>query len=186
MSETDKITRYRRNPDLPVKTTRDLYPLLDGLKSVGDQVTNNTTNITNINNIVNNIVGNLTPQFTNGNASPIVIGTPVYVSANDTVDKAKADAVGTVNVVGFVAEPSIASSASGGILMDGVLSATTGQWDAVAGTTGGLTKDVIYYLSTATAGQITSTPPTTGYTKELGIGVSTTELKIDIKNRIKM
>lgn len=128
------------------------------------------------------------PQLINGNAGAIVIGTPVYASANNTVDKAKGDAVATVNVVGLVAETSIASAATGGIQMDGVLSATTGQWDAVAGTTGGLTRDVIYYLSAATAGLLTSTAPTVAgqFVVQVGIGISTTEMRISVESRIKL
>lgn len=128
------------------------------------------------------------PQLTNANAGSIPIGTPVYASANDSVDKAKADAVGTVNVIGLVAETSIAAAGTGGIQMDGVLTATTGQWDTVAGTSGGLTKDVIYYLSAATSGILTSTAPSVAgqYVKEIGIAISTTELRINIKNRIKL
>lgn len=128
------------------------------------------------------------PQLINGNAGSIVIGAPVYSSANDTVDKAKADAVGTANVIGLVADTSIAAAGTGGIQMDGVLAATTGQWDAVAGTTGGLTKDVIYYLSAATAGILTSTAPSVAgqYVLQVGIAISTTEMKIDIKQRIKL
>ena len=128
------------------------------------------------------------PQFTNGNAGPIVIGTPVYMSANDTVDKAKADTVGTVNVIGLVYDTSIASSAVGGIQIDGILTATTGQWDAIAGTTGGLTKDVFYYLSSATAGILSSTAPSVAgqFSICIGIGISTTEMKINIQPRIKL
>lgn len=128
------------------------------------------------------------PQLTNGNAGSLVIGTPVYASGNDTVDKAKADAVGTVNVIGLVADTSISAAAVGGVQMGGILAATTGQWDAVAGTTGGLTKDVIYYLSAATAGILTSTAPsTTGqFVVAVGIAISTTELKIEIQPRIKL
>jgi hypothetical protein len=128
------------------------------------------------------------PQLTNANAGSIVIGTPVYASANDSVDKAKADAVGTVNCIGLVADTSIAAAGVGGIQMDGILAATTGQWDAVAGTSGGLTKDVIYYLSAATAGLLTSTAPSTAgqYVKEIGIAISTTEMKIQVERRIKL
>jgi hypothetical protein len=128
------------------------------------------------------------PQLTNGNAGSLAIGTPVYASGNDSVDKAKADAVGTVNVIGLIADASVASAATGGVQMDGVLTATTTQWDAVAGTTGGLTKDVIYYLDPSTAGKLTSTAPSAAgqYVKEIGIAISTTELKIDIKPRIKL
>lgn len=128
------------------------------------------------------------PQLTNGNAGTVPIGTPVYSSANDTVDKAKADAVGTTNCIGLVADTSIAAAAVGGIQMDGILAATTGQWDTVAGTTGGLTKDVIYYLSAATAGLITSTAPSSAgqFVVSLGIAISTTEMRINIKSRIKL
>jgi hypothetical protein len=128
------------------------------------------------------------PQFTNGNAGAIVIGAPVYISANNTVDKAKADAVGTVNVIGLAYDASTASAASGGVLIDGVLTASTAQWDAVAGTSGGLTKDVIYYLSAATAGLLTSTAPSAAgqFVVAVGIGLSTTDMKIEIQPRIKL
>jgi len=127
-------------------------------------------------------------QMINGNAGTIVIGTAVYTSANGTVDKARGNAVGTVNVIGLVGDTSILAAGSGGIQMDGILTATTGQWDAVAGTTGGLTRDVIYYLSSATAGLLTSTAPTTvsEFVVPVGIAISTTELKIEIGQRIKL
>lgn len=128
------------------------------------------------------------PQFINGNAGAIVIGAPVYSSANGTVDKAKADAVGTVNVIGLAYDASTAAAATGGFLLDGVLTASTAQWDAVAGTTGGLTKDAIYYLSAAAAGVLTATAPsTTGqFVVAVGIGLSTTDMKIEIQPRIKL
>jgi len=128
------------------------------------------------------------PQLTNDEAGAIVIGTPVYVDANDGVKKAKADAVGTANVIGLVAEVSISNGAVGGIQTDGILAATTGQWDAVAGTSGGLTKDTWYYLSAATAGLITATAPSAAgqFVKPIGIAISTTEMKIDIGHRIKL
>jgi hypothetical protein len=134
------------------------------------------------------IAGIDVPQFTNDESGSIVIGTPVYVDANDGVKKGKADAVGTVNVVGLVSETSIAAAGTGGVQTDGILSATTGQWDAVAGTTGGLTKDVIYYLSAATAGLLTSTAPSSAgqFVKKIGVGISTTEMLIQIDPRVKL
>ncbi len=127
-------------------------------------------------------------QFLNDNAGAIVIGTPVYSSGNDSVNKAQANAVGTVNVIGLVADASISAASTGAVQTDGILSATTTQWDAVAGTTGGLTKDVIYYLDATTAGKITSVAPSTlgQYVKEVGMAISTTELRIAIKGRIKL
>lgn len=115
---------------------------------------------------------------TNDEAGAIVIGTPVYNDANDGVKKAKADASGTKDVIGLVRDTSISNGASGSIQVDGILAATTAQWDAVFGTTGGLTKGTRYYLSATTAGQGTATAPSTvgQYVVPLGIGISTTEL----------
>lgn len=128
------------------------------------------------------------PQLTNDESGAIVIGMPVYSDANDGVKKAKADAVGTVNVIGLVSDVSVAAAGTGGVQTDGILAATTTQWDAVAGTTGGLTKDVIYYLSAATAGNITSTAPSAAgqFVKQIGVAISTTELKIEIGHRVKL
>lgn len=119
-------------------------------------------------------------QLTNNNASAIVIGAPVYCESAGQVDLAKADASATVQALGLVKDTSITSSASGNIQTDGVLAATTVQWDAVAGTTGGLTAGAVYYLSAATAGELTETAPTTGgqFVVRVGIALSTTEMEI--------
>lgn len=123
--------------------------------------------------------------LTNANAGTLAPGSPVYISANDSVDKAKADAVGTKNVFGLAAA-SITAAAAGPVMLSGVLTLTTGQWDTAFGTTGGLTKDVLYYLSAATAGVGTTTAPSTvgQYVVELGLGISTTEMKINVKSPI--
>lgn len=128
------------------------------------------------------------PQLINGNAGTIPIGTPVYVTTNDTVDKAKADAVGTVNTIGLVADVSIAAAATGSVQVDGILVATTGQWDSVTGGSGGLVANSIYYLDPATAGKITATAPSTvgQFVAPIGIAISTTEMKISIGRRIKL
>lgn len=115
---------------------------------------------------------------TNDEAGAIVIGTPVYNDANDGVKKAKADASGTKDVIGLVRDASITNAVAGAIQTSGILSATTGQWDAVFGTSGGLVKGTRYYLSAVTAGLGTLTAPSTvgQYVVELGIAISTTEL----------
>jgi len=119
-------------------------------------------------------------QQTNDEAGAIVIGAPVYNDANDGVKKAKADASGTSPVIGLVAQASISNGVAGSIQTTGVLAATTGQWDAVFGTTGGLTRGTRYFLSAATAGLGTSTAPSTvgQYVVLLGIAISTTELSL--------
>lgn len=131
-------------------------------------------------------VQNIQKSLTNDEASPIVIGAPVYSDAASGVKNAKADAPGTSDVVGLVGEVSIAAATPGAIVIDGVLSATTGQWDAVFGTTGGLTFNTIYYLSSATAGLGTATAPSTPGESvvELGIALSTTEFLVRIRQAI--
>lgn len=123
---------------------------------------------------------------TNDEAGAIVIGTPVYNDANDGVKKAQANAVGTKNVLGLVSDVTVATGQPAAITTAGIQSATTAQWDAVAGTSGGLTKDTIYYLDPATAGKITATAPTTvgQFVVQLGKALSTTELNINIQKDI--
>jgi hypothetical protein len=125
-------------------------------------------------------------NLTNAEATPIVKGAPVYVFGNDSVKKAKGDAVGTTPVIGLVAQTSITNAVAGGIQMNGVLAATTGEWDVVTGGTGGLVANTKYYLSAATAGMLTTTAPATGFSQRVGIGVSTTEMLIDPKVVIKL
>ena len=116
----------------------------------------------------------------NANAGTIVIGTPVYPSSATQVDKAGAAAAGTRRVLGLMQSVSTASGVSGFVQTDGVLTASTAQWDAVAGTTGGLAAGTVYYLS-ATAGLLTATAPSTSghYVCEVGMALSPTELEID-------
>ena len=123
---------------------------------------------------------------TNDEASPIVICTPVYNDADDGVKKAKADAIGTKSAIGLVYDSSISNGVSGAIQVNGIVSATTGQWDAVFGTTGGLAFGTRYYLSAATAGLGTSTAPSAvgQYVLELGIAISTTELLLTMNQPI--
>jgi hypothetical protein len=122
--------------------------------------------------------------LTNDEATPVVIGAPVYLDAVDGFKKAQANASGTRRVIGLVSkDPSIANGTTGTVTIGGVITATTAQWDAVAGTTGGLAFGVPYFLDPATAGKLTSTAPTTvgQYVVEVGVGVSTTELNVRIQ-----
>lgn len=114
---------------------------------------------------------------TNGESTTIPICTPVYNSAADIVQKAKADNSNTVEVIGLAFETAL-SGASINILASGVLKATTAEWDSIFGTTGGLTPRTKYFLSDVTAGQGTVTAPTANgsYVVELGKAISPTEL----------
>lgn len=128
-------------------------------------------------------VGTTTKLVTNDNASPIVIGEPVYSSAADHVDLADGTNVNKSEVVGLVSDVSIAAGVTGNIQTGGILSATTGQWDAITGGSGGLTVGSVYYLDVATPGHLTLTPPVTltDWLVRIGRALSTTELEIGIE-----
>lgn len=121
-------------------------------------------------------------NLTNGEASPIVIGSPVYVSAANTGRLAQANAAGTSKVRGLVAAVSITNAQAGPVTLNGVLVATTGQWDAVTGGSGGLVPNTTYFLDPATAGKITATPPATvgQLLVSIGTALSTTDLSVEI------
>jgi len=125
---------------------------------------------------------------TNGNAGTIVIGQAVYVDAPGSVDLAQADAAGTTVVLGLVFDSTIAAAASGGILTDGILTATTGEWDAVTGQTGGLTSGAQYWLDETTAGNLTTTAPSAvgDFVAPCGQALSTTEFEITVGHTIKL
>lgn len=123
----------------------------------------------------------------NNTGGALVIGTPVYQTATaDEVAEAQADDLSTAKVLGLVADVSIADAASGAVITDGRISATTGQWDAVTGDVGGLTPGAKYYLDAAAAGMLTATPPNTDgeVIAPLGTAKSTTEFELTIGTRI--
>lgn len=124
-----------------------------------------------------NIIPPLLQEATNSNASAITIGQPVYVDGAGSVDLADASARTTSNVVGLVYDASIATTATGNIMMNDGAVLTSADWTAVVGSTT-LTAGAEYFLS-ETAGQLTTTPVTTsgGVVVLVGIAVSTTELK---------
>jgi hypothetical protein len=124
----------------------------------------------------------MTVERTNDNAGTLVIGQPVYTKSNGNVDEALADAAATTVVTGLVSDTTIASAAAGDVIVDGILTATTGQWDAVTGKSGGLVINDIYYLDPTVAGQITATAPVDAgdYVAQIGLALSATELCIRI------
>lgn len=123
-------------------------------------------------------VGVAQTTLTNNQGATINIGQAVYTDTSGTVRLAQANALGTRLVTGLVLDTTINSAASGNIATDGVLTATTGQWNAVTGGGSGLVAGSRYYLSTATAGMLTSTAPTTGWLVYVGKALSTTQLEL--------
>ena len=120
-----------------------------------------------------------TGQITLTADATLIAGNVVYSNAAAHVTKAQANASGTTTAIGM-ATTAITSGVAGTIQTDGVLTLTTGQWDALAGTSGGLAFGTTYFLSTGTAGLITSTAPSTvgQYIVIVGVALSTTDLKL--------
>jgi hypothetical protein len=104
----------------------------------------------------------------------------VCINAAGNFKLTDADAIATSHCIGIVTA-SVANGATGSIAPIGIVTATTGQWDAVTSQTGGLTQ-VPYYLS-ATAGKLTVTAPVTvgQVVAPIGEGLSTTEFLVKIQ-----
>ncbi|OWK35008.1 hypothetical protein [Fimbriiglobus ruber] len=106
-------------------------------------------------------------------------GSAVYMSVGNRVEKARADEEVTARVVGLCAG---ASGTEGrvDIQMQGTLSLTTAEWDAVAGTSDGLKAGKHYFLSETTPGAIVATTPTIvgRYVVVVGVATSKTEMLI--------
>ena len=103
----------------------------------------------------------VTQNFTNDNAGTINKGQPVYVKSNGNVDLADADAAATTTTtIGLVADATIATTASGGVCTFGVVDGFD---------TSGLTAGALVYVATGTAGGLTTTQPTSGQIKPIGI-----------------
>ncbi len=122
-----------------------------------------------------------TVNLTNNNAGTVVIGAPVYSVASGAFDLADCTTAAKALVIGLVATPTILAAAIGAIQSTDVLTATTAQWDAVAGTSGGLAFGTTYYVG-ATPGTIIAIAPTSvgQYDTQVGNALSTTQLSIVI------
>ena len=118
----------------------------------------------------------------NGEIGAVGIGTPVYVSAADTVLNALANALSTSEIIGLVVDISVAPGDPARILTDGRITATTAQWDAVSDEIGGLAAGSVYYLDPTTAGKLTKIAPTAEgeVVVRVGKALSSTTLEISI------
>lgn len=114
-----------------------------------------------------------------------IAGAPVYVDGADSVDLARANATATSAVLGL-ARAAVTATNSGDVITDGVVTLTTAEWDALAGTTGGLTPQARLYLNVGTAGRLTETIPTAPgeYVVEVGKALSPTKLHVRVRRRI--
>jgi hypothetical protein len=116
----------------------------------------------------------------------LTIGMPVYAFSADSVKAGKADASASSRIIGLWRETVTTNGVLGDYIPNGILSATTSQWDSIAGTSGGLTPGAAYYLSSTVAGNITSVAPSASGSLivELGIAVSPTDIEVSIKSPI--
>ena len=136
--------------------------------------------------IASSNAGTDTLSQTNGEAGAIVVGNVVYTFAAGSVKKAQANAQGTADVLGMVMDATVAAAGTATIATRGFITATTTQWDAVTGQTGGLTLSASYFLDPTTAGKITTTPPTTAgqFVVLLGTALSTTDFMLDVEPEV--
>jgi hypothetical protein len=125
--------------------------------------------------------------FTNAESSAaIVAGMAVYLTAANAAKRAQANAAATALVAALWQDASTSAGNTGNVITDGRVSLTTAQWDAVAGTSGGLTFGTVYYLDPTSPGKLTSTAPTTvgQLVVQVGIAVSTTDMDLILSQPI--
>jgi len=133
------------------------YAELSGATFTGDISANNLSGINTGDN------ANVTKTFTAG--ENLVAGNICYLKSDGKMWKAKGDAEATIKGKIAMALASISANATGSFLIDGDY------------TTSGLTAGATYFISTSTAGAITSTIPTTGnFIRVIGNAISTTIL----------
>jgi len=109
---------------------------------------------------------NVTKTLTAG--ENLVAGNVCYLKADGKMWKAKGDAEVTTKGKIAMALASITANTTGSFLVDGDY------------TTSGLTAGATYFISTSTAGAVTSTTPTTGnFIRIIGVAISTTVLNFN-------
>lgn len=125
-------------------------------------------------------------SLTNNSGAVANICQAVYASAAGQFTLARANALATTKAIGLVLPTTIANAAAGTIRTSGKFTATTAQWDAQTGQTGGLTVGSDYFLSDVTAGKLTTTAPSSGFVVLVGVGLSATELLLEIQPPIQL
>lgn len=110
-------------------------------------------------------------------------GMPVAYVAGKVV---RASATTQPRIYGFVYDATIGALGSGNIAVGGVLTATTAEWDAVTGSSGGLVPYSVYFL-TSTPGQIGTVPSLANtYLMRAGYALSATQLKLQFDSPITL
>ncbi len=119
-------------------------------------------------------------QATNNSGGTVNKCMAAYVKGDDLFGLASANSSTLSVFAGLVYEDTVNAGDLANIQYTGPLTATTAQWDAVTGETGGLVAGTVYYLSPTTSGNITlNVPDTVGqYIQPVGIALNTTDLNI--------
>ena len=130
---------------------------------------------------------NTPPQFVAVASSLLAAGAPVYVPTTNAVDNADARVTAFAVVVGMSIARTLAT-APATIQTAGTLTLTTVEWDAIAGTVGGLVGGTAYYLGDMAAGTMMAPAPSTPteWVVPLGVALNTTDFLISIGSRVQL
>lgn len=111
----------------------------------------------------------------NSDSVTLYKGMPVYLKPNGTIARANHDDK-ALTFLGFVYDDYIPVDGNGQVMTEGVITATLDLWSDVV--VGGTLTAATYYLNGL--GTISTVQPSSGYTKEVGLGISSVELDIRI------
>lgn len=184
------------DPTLPLQAATKQYVDTTTVSSAGDTMTGPLI----LSQDPTNALGAATKQYVDAAAS--TAGTAFTKVNNDTVllqkcrpvqssgigmmARADANSASTSDIIGLVVDAEVAVGASGRVQTAGILTATTGEWDAVTEQAGGLTEGSVYYLNVAPSGRLTTIPPSTPgqYLVIVGVALSSTQLFINTQASI--
>ena len=130
--------------------------------------------------------GNLvTVSRVNGDNQTLYKGQPVYIDqSTGKVARVKNDAT-ILAFLGFVYDDSIPVGGSGRIITEGTINNESTNWNNIIDGGGTLIAGTRYYISSV-AGHISSAPPVSGYSKQIGLAASETEMDIRLGPTIKL
>lgn len=114
-----------------------------------------------------------------------VIGQIVYATITGTWKLAVANSIATTRAYGFLLS-GMTTSFIGLAVNAGELVGSVAEWSAISGEVGGLTAGAQYFLSTSVTGNITKSPPTSGYRVPVGKAITTTRMAVSIEECIKL
>jgi len=117
----------------------------------------------------------------NSTGGNVLAGSAIYCSSDGAYGFANASAASSASCIGLTMTGSTVGATTL-VQAGGVVTLSAASWDAVAGTTGGLIFNHLYFLSLVN-GQITDVPPVAvgQFVVFLGIGISTTQLRLIVQ-----